>query len=66
MGNEFGQAAMLVNKGSMIDELGDRAQAIEAYESALEIFERLNVPEAAGVRSQLDEWQRETPATKSE
>jgi hypothetical protein len=59
MGNEFGQAAMLVNKGYMLNELTDRAQAVEVYSAALEIFKRLNSPEASEVRSLLDEWEAE-------
>jgi tetratricopeptide (TPR) repeat protein len=54
--NQFGEAAMLINKGYVLDQLGDRGDAILSYEQALEIFERLNAPEALEVRATLAEW----------
>jgi tetratricopeptide (TPR) repeat protein len=55
-GNHFGEAAMLVNKGTMLEELGEREEAVAAFADALVIFEKLDVPEATDVRAQLDEW----------
>src|SRR5438105_1743317 len=57
MKNQFGEAAMLTNKGYMLDVLGDRAGAV--YQSALEIFEELKAPEAQEVRATLEEWKRQ-------
>jgi len=43
-----------------VDQLGERAQAIQHAEQALTIFEQIEDPNAAQVRAQLAAWRGQT------
>jgi hypothetical protein len=43
-----------------LDQLGERAQAIQLAEQALIIREQIEDPNAAKVREQLAEWREQT------
>jgi hypothetical protein len=44
-----------------LDNLGDRGKAIARASESLKIYEAIEAPDAAQVRSQLAEWRRESP-----
>ena len=43
-----------------LDELGERAQAIQYAEQAFTIYEQIEHPNSAEVRAQLAEWCEQT------
>jgi hypothetical protein len=43
----------------VLNELGERRQAIADAEAALKIFEQIGHPHAVTVRGQLESWRRE-------
>ncbi|HYY93469.1 MAG TPA: tetratricopeptide repeat protein, partial [Pyrinomonadaceae bacterium] len=59
MGDLRGQAYALFNISQALNLLGDHAEAIARAEMAIEIFERIESPEAAKVRAALARWRGE-------
>lgn len=60
IGDRRGEGIALWNVSLALDQLGERAQAIQHAEQALNIFERIEDPSAARVRAQLAEWRPQT------
>ena len=54
-----GEGCVLFRMGLALDKLGQRDDAIERAEAALEIFERIEDPNAETVRKQLAKWRED-------
>jgi tetratricopeptide (TPR) repeat protein len=59
MGDRHGEGNSLWNMSLALDELGERKKAIEYAGAALEIRQEIDDPNAAKVRRQLEEWQKQ-------
>ena len=59
IGDRRGEANALFNMSLVLNQLGERAQAIANVRAALDIYERIEAPDAAMAREQLAEWQAE-------
>jgi tetratricopeptide (TPR) repeat protein len=60
IGDRRGEANDLWNMSLALDQLGERAQAIQHAEQALAIFEQIEHPNAAQVRERLASWREQT------
>jgi len=60
IGDRRGEGSDLWNVSLALDQLGERAQAIQHAEQALPIFEQIEDPKATKVRAQLAEWREQT------
>jgi len=58
MGDIAGQAAALFQLSLALNKLGERGQAIQQAQTALELFALAEHPSADPVRQQLEAWQR--------
>jgi hypothetical protein len=56
IGDRRGEGSDLWNMALALDELGQRAPAIECAEAALQIFEQIESPYAGRVRDKLAAW----------
>jgi len=61
IGDRRGQGTDLWNMSLALDQLGERAQAIQHAEQALIIYEQIENPTAVQVREQLAKWREQTP-----
>jgi tetratricopeptide (TPR) repeat protein len=57
--DRHGEGNALWNMSLALDELGERRKAIEHAEAALKVREEIKDPNAAKVRRQLEEWQKQ-------
>ena len=57
--DRHGEGNALWNMSLALDELGERKKAIEHAEAALKVREEIKDPNAAKVRRQLEEWQKQ-------
>jgi tetratricopeptide (TPR) repeat protein len=60
IGDRRGEGNALWNMSLALNELGQRAQAIEHAEQSLEIYEQIEDPFAPQVRAQLAAWRAES------
>ena len=60
IGDRRGEGDDLWNMSLALDQLGERAQAIQHAEQALTIYEQIEDPNAAEVRAQLAAWREQT------
>jgi hypothetical protein len=60
IGDRRGESIDLWNMSLALDQLGERAQAIQHAEQALIIREQIEDPKAAKVRTQLTAWREQT------
>ena len=60
IGDRRGEGNALWNMSLVLNQLGDRAQAIQHAEQALSIFEQIEDPYAANVREALAAWREHT------
>jgi len=56
IGDRRGEASALYDLSLALDKLGQRPKAIEHAEAALKIYDQIEAPAAAKVRSQLEQW----------
>ncbi len=56
IGDRRGEGNGLWHSALAFDQLGDREQAIARAEAALRIYEAIEDPNAANVRTQLTKW----------
>jgi tetratricopeptide (TPR) repeat protein len=61
IGDRRGEGNALFNMGLALDNLGERETAITHATEALKIFEAIEAPAAAKVRSQLTNWRAASP-----
>jgi tetratricopeptide (TPR) repeat protein len=61
IGDRRGEGSILWNLATDLNKLGERPQAISHAEAALKIFEAIEDPRAAQVRSKLAEWRTAKP-----
>ena len=60
IGDRRGEGNALWNMSLALDQLGERAQAIQHAEQALIIREQIEDPNAAKVRAKLATWREQT------
>ena len=65
-GDRRGEGNSLWNMSLALDELGERAKAIEHARGALAIREQIEDPNAGKVRRKLEEWGEESGAGDQE
>lgn len=59
IGDRFGEGYALSNIATAFNQLGDRAKALARAEDALKIFDAIEDPYAARVRTTLAEWRKQ-------
>ena len=60
LGDRRSEGTGLWNMSLALDQLGERAQAIQHAEQALTIYEQIEDPRAMQVRAQLAAWREQT------
>jgi hypothetical protein len=58
IGDRRGEGTAQWNFALALEKLGDRVQAIARAEAALRVFEAIEDPNAAKIRTKLDEWRK--------
>ncbi len=60
LGDRRGEGTLLWNMSLALDQLAERAQAIKYAEQSLLIFDELEAPYTAIIRTQLAAWREQT------
>jgi hypothetical protein len=63
IGDQRGQGTTLFNMSLALDQLGERQRAIPLAETALDIYEQIEDPNAETARRRLAEWRGEDPTS---